>query len=76
MISVGVDVSKGKSTVCILKPYGEILMAPKDYAHTQSDMSNLVTKLKTYLKLLVNKALFKVRELLGLFCRGKMEQME
>ena len=48
MISVGVDVSKGKSTVCILKPYGEILMAPKDYAHTQSDMSNLVTKLKTY----------------------------
>ena len=38
MISVGVDVSKGKSTVCILKPYGEILMAPKDYAHTQSDI--------------------------------------
>ena len=22
MISVGIDVSKGKSTVCILKPYG------------------------------------------------------
>jgi len=48
MISVGVDVSKGKSTVCILKPYGEILMAPKDYSHTQSEMNNLVTKLKTY----------------------------
>ena len=29
MISVGIDVSKGKSTVCILKPYGEIvLLAP------------------------------------------------
>lgn len=25
MISVGVDVSKEKSTVCIMKPYGEIL---------------------------------------------------
>ena len=25
MISVGIDVSKGKSTVCILKPYGEIV---------------------------------------------------
>ena len=25
MISVGVDVSKEKSTVCALKPYGEIV---------------------------------------------------
>ena len=25
MISVGIDVAKGKSTVCILKPYGEIV---------------------------------------------------
>ena len=28
MISVGIDVSKGKSTVCILKPYGEIVASP------------------------------------------------
>ena len=28
MISVGVDVSKGKSTVCILEPYGEIVCSP------------------------------------------------
>ena len=28
MISVGIDVSKGKSTVCILKPYGEIAAKP------------------------------------------------
>ena len=26
MISVGIDVSKGKSTVCAIKPYGEVLM--------------------------------------------------
>ena len=25
MTSVGIDVSKGKSTVCILRPYGEVL---------------------------------------------------
>ncbi len=25
MISAGIDVSKGKSTVCVLKPYGEIV---------------------------------------------------
>ena len=47
MISVGVDVSKGKSTVCILKPYGEILMPSKDYQHTQSEMKLLVEKLST-----------------------------
>ena len=28
MISVGIDVSKGKSMVCILKPYGVVLAAP------------------------------------------------
>jgi hypothetical protein len=25
MISVGIDVSKGKSMVCIMKPYGEVI---------------------------------------------------
>ncbi|MSS92120.1 IS110 family transposase [Eisenbergiella tayi] len=48
MISVGIDVSKGKSTICILKPYGEILMSPQDYTHTQSDMKKLVDKLSKY----------------------------
>lgn len=48
MISVGIDVSKGKSTICILKPYGEILMSPHDYNHTQSDMKMLVDKLNKY----------------------------
>ena len=28
MISVGIDVSKEKSTICILKPYGEIVRKP------------------------------------------------
>jgi hypothetical protein len=34
MISVGIDVSKGKSTVCIMKPCGEILESPFDIGHT------------------------------------------
>lgn len=25
MVSIGIDISKGKSTVCFLKPYGEVL---------------------------------------------------
>ena len=28
MISVGIDVSKGKSTVCIMKPGGEVVKPP------------------------------------------------
>ena len=48
LISVGIDVSKGKSTVCILKPYGEVLMAPKDFKHTQSELKVLVEKMKKF----------------------------
>lgn len=36
MISVGIDVSKGKSTVCILKPYGEIVSKPFNITHALS----------------------------------------
>ena len=42
MISVGIDVSKEKSTVCVLKPYGEIVMKPKDVQHTESELSKKV----------------------------------
>lgn len=48
MISVGIDVSKDKSTVCILKPYGEVLLSPKDYKHNVSELSLLVSKLATF----------------------------
>ena len=33
MISVGIDVSKGKSTVCILKPGGEVVKPPFEIEH-------------------------------------------
>lgn len=41
MISVGIDVAKGKSTVCILKPYGEIVSKPFDITHTEKDLNEL-----------------------------------
>ena len=46
MISVGIDVSKEKSTVCVIKPYGEIVMKPKDVQHTESELSKLVGELQ------------------------------
>lgn len=48
MISVGIDVSKGKSTVCILKPYGEIVCSPFEMQHVEKDLSameDLLSKL-------------------------------
>ena len=46
MISVGVDVSKGKSTVCILKPYGEIVCSPFEVQHVEKDLDDLDGLLK------------------------------
>lgn len=41
MISVGIDVSKGKSTVCAMKPYGEIVASPFEIQHTETDLKSL-----------------------------------
>lgn len=41
MISVGVDVSKGKSTVCILKPYGEVVCSPFEVLHAEKELDAL-----------------------------------
>jgi len=41
MISVGIDVSKERSTVCILKPYGEVICSPYEITHTEKDLSVL-----------------------------------
>ena len=41
MISVGIDISKGKSTACAMKPYGEIVASPFEFQHTESDMKSL-----------------------------------
>ena len=48
MISVGIDVSKGKSTVSIMKPRGEILATPFDVLHNIESLNTLVVRLKAY----------------------------
>jgi len=45
MISVGIDVAKGKSTVCILKPYGEIVSKPFGISHVEKDLGELAAML-------------------------------
>lgn len=41
MISVGIDVSKGKSMICILKPYGEIVCNPFEVQHVEAELASL-----------------------------------
>ena len=42
MLSVGIDVSKEKSTVFAMRPLGEILVMPFEISHTDSDLSEVV----------------------------------
>ena len=51
MIAVGIDVSKSKSTVAIIDSNGAILMKPKNYNHTQSDMLNLIEQINSHCKM-------------------------
>ena len=46
MNAVGIDVSKGKSTVAILRPFGEIVAEPFDVAHNDQELKELVERLK------------------------------
>ena len=48
MISIGIDVSKGKSTVCFLKPGGEVLKTPFEVSHTKSELNDLADKIISY----------------------------
>lgn len=45
MISVGIDVSKGKSTVCILRPYGELVKPVFEVMHTVAGQEAFVAEL-------------------------------
>lgn len=49
MISVGIDVSKGKSMICILKPYGEIISMPYEIKHTKEQLSILAKKINSFM---------------------------
>jgi len=45
MNSVGIDVSKGKSTVTIMRPFGEVVISPFEVTHTISELSELSASL-------------------------------
>jgi transposase len=47
MTSVGIDVSKGKSTVCILRPYGEVVASPYEIQHTEPEIRALVSHIRS-----------------------------
>ncbi len=45
MNAVGIDVSKGKSTVCILRPLGEVVREPFELPHTEQALQGLLETL-------------------------------
>ena len=47
MYAVGIDVSKGRSTVAVLEPLEKIVAKPFEVRHTKSGMNNLVNYLNT-----------------------------
>jgi transposase len=47
MNAVGIDVSKGKSMVAILRPFGEIVSSPFEIHHTSGDIRLLIKQIKS-----------------------------
>ena len=41
MNAVGIDVSKGKSTVAIMRPVGEVIADPFEVSHTDTELRKL-----------------------------------
>lgn len=50
MYAVGIDVSKGKSTISIITLDGEVIEEPFEINHDQEGIDNLLSKLKNYKK--------------------------
>lgn len=47
MNAVGIDVSKGKSMVAILRPYGEIVSLPHEVKHTSEQIDELIHEIQS-----------------------------
>ena len=47
MNSVGIDISKGRSTVAVMRPFGEVVISPFEVRHTGSELSKLAKQLKS-----------------------------
>ena len=46
MVSIGIDVSKGKSTVFAMDELGVVHMTPTEFEHTQSSLQELILKIR------------------------------
>ncbi len=44
---VGIDVSKGKSMIAVMRPFGEVVVSPFEVHHTDSELSELAKLLKS-----------------------------
>ena len=47
MNAVGIDVSKGKSMVTILRPFGEIVSSPHEIRHTSDQIDSLINEIRS-----------------------------
>lgn len=47
MNAVGIDVSKGKSMVSVIRPFGELVAKPYEVRHISSELSELANSLKS-----------------------------
>ncbi|MBC3887711.1 IS110 family transposase [Acetobacterium paludosum] len=47
MNAVGIDISKGKSMIAIIRPYGEIVSLPFEIRHTSNEISSLINQIKS-----------------------------
>ncbi len=47
MNCVGIDVSKGKSMIAVMRPFGEVILPPFEAGHTVSELSDLANRLKS-----------------------------
>jgi len=46
MNAVGIDVSKGKSMIAVMRPFGEVVVSPFEVSHTDNELSKLAKLLK------------------------------
>ena len=47
MNSVGIDVSKGKSMIAVMRPFGEVVVSPFEIHHTDSELCELAKLLRS-----------------------------
>jgi len=47
MNAVGIDVSKGKSMIAVMRPFGEVVASPYEISHTERELGGLIKFLKS-----------------------------